>query len=387
MVDIKNKKDCCGCASCANICPKNCITMKNDIEGFLYPYVNKSKCIQCNLCEKSCPITNVKKVINEPKVYGCYNKDENVRMRSSSGGFFHILCEFIISQKGVVFGAAFDENFDVIHDYAETIEECEKFEGSKYSQSTTGDSYKKAQNFLDEGRKVLFSGTPCQIAGLYTYLKRDYDNLFTQDIVCHSVPTPKVWDEYKGTVSNNKRIRNITFRGKENGWSQGTFKMVLDDGNIISLPYAETEYMKGFLNGLYSRPSCYECKFSSISRQSDITLGDFWGVESFYPELYDNKGVSLVIINSKKGKSLFDFAKNMLIYKKVKMDKALFYNPAINNCARENPNRDVFFISKDCLFDKVNRYFYKFDIATKNKKQNFLEKIKSKVFTLKERNF
>lgn len=385
MVDIRNKKDCCGCASCANVCPKNCITMKSDFEGFLYPYVEKSNCVQCNLCEKSCPIININEVKNEPKAYGCYNKDENVRMRSSSGGFFHILCEFVIKQKGVVFGAAFDENFDVYHDYAETMDECEKFKGSKYAQSTIGDSYKKAKDFLDDGSIVLFSGTPCQIAGLYTYLKRDYDNLFTQDIVCHSIPSPKIWDEYKESISNNKIIKNITFRGKENGWSQGTFKMHLDDGEIISLPYAQTEYMKGFLNGLYSRPSCYDCKFSTMNRQSDITLGDFWGVESFYPELYDNKGTSLILINSKKGKYLFDYVKDMLVYKKVKIDKALFYNPAINNCARENPNRADFFDSKDCLSDKVNKYFYKFDVTPKIYKQNIMEKIKGKLYLLKGR--
>lgn len=385
MVDIKNKKDCCGCASCANVCPKNCITMKSDVEGFLYPYVEKSKCVQCNLCEKSCPIININEVKNEPKAYGCYNKDENVRMRSSSGGFFHILCEFAISQKGVVFGTAFDENFDVYHDYAETMDECEKFKGSKYSQSMIGDSYKKAKDFLDDGRIVMFSGTPCQISGLYTYLKKDYDNLFTQDIVCHSVPSPKIWDAYKKSISNHKNIKNITFRGKENGWSQGTFKMHLDDGEIISLPYAETEYMKGFLNGLYSRPSCYDCKFSNINRQSDITLGDFWGVESFYPELYDNKGVSLILINSKKGKCLFDFAKDMVMYKKVKIDKALFYNHAINSCTRKNPNRADFFASKDCLSDKVEKYFYEFDVTPKIYKQNIVEKIKSKLFLLKGR--
>lgn len=379
MVDIKNKKECCGCASCANICPKNCIAMISDEEGFLYPQVNKDLCINCNLCEKSCPIINLKKSDNKPVVYGCYNKDEEVRMGSSSGGVFHILCDFIIRQNGVVFGAEFDENFDVCHGYAETLEECEKFRGSKYAQSIIGDSYSTAKAFLDKKRTVLFTGTPCQIAGLYSFLKKDYPNLYTQDIACHSVPSPKVWNEYKEIISCGEKIKNIQFRNKETGWTTGTFKAYLEDGKMMAQPYAETTFMKGFLNGLYSRPSCYDCKFSSISRQSDITLADFWGVNSFYPELFDNKGTSLVFVNSEKGKKIFVFAKEHLKYRKVKIEKALWYNPALNSSASENPNRDSFFNSKESLEQNVKSNLYDFKVSAKNYKYTFFEKVKFKI--------
>ena len=379
MVDITDKKECCGCASCANVCPKNCITMISDDEGFLYPQINKDLCINCNLCKKSCPIINTQKSENKPVAYGCYNKDESIRMSSSSGGVFHLLCDFIIRQNGVVFGAEFDENFDVCHGYAQTLEECEKFRGSKYVQSKIGNSYTKAKEFLEKNRVVLFTGTPCQIAGLYSFLKKDYPNLYTQDIACHSVPSPKIWNEYKQLISNGEKIKNIQFRNKETGWTSGTFKAYLQDGKVMSEPYVETAYMKGFLNGLYSRPSCYNCKFASVSRQSDITLADFWGVNTFYPELFDNKGTSLIFVNSEKGKKIFAFAKKYLKYKKVKTEKALWYNSALYSSASENPNREKFFNSEEILIEKVSSYIYDYKTSVKKYKPTFFEKLKFKI--------
>lgn len=385
MINITDKKDCCGCGSCAEICPKNCIEMKNDSEGFLYPLVDEKLCVSCNLCNKSCPMLIQTKENNSVVAYGCLNKDEAVRMKSSSGGVFDLLCKFIIKRNGVVFGAVFDDNFNVHHDFAETIENCEKFRGSKYVQSVIGDSYSKAKSFLDGKRTVLFTGTPCQIAGLYSFLKKDYPNLYTQDIACHSVPSPKVWNEYKQLISNGKKIKNIQFRNKETGWISGTFKAYLQDGQVMAEPYVNTAYMKGFLNGLYSRPSCYDCKFVALNQLSDITLADFWGVDTFYPELFDNKGTSLVFVNSVKGKQIFKFIKKDLKYKRVSIEKALWYNPALNSSALKNPNRDAFFKDKQDFNEKISANLYDFKISTNNYNFTFLDKIKFKVINFKEK--
>ncbi len=346
MIKITDKNNCCGCSSCANICPKQCIKMVEDFEGFFYPEIDFANCVQCDLCTKSCPTINKSNIDNKPIFYGCFNKDEIDRKSSSSGGVFHLLCEYVISRNGVVFGAAFDDKFNVLHSYADNMDDCIKFKGSKYLQSVIGKSYIKAKKFLDEDRLVLFSGTPCQIEGLVCFLKKEYSNLITQDIVCHSVPSLRVWEEYKKYISDNKTITNIDFRNKKNGWDKGTFIAKFDDGSVFEQPYTDTEYIKGFLNGLYSRPSCYDCKFSNLNRVSDITLGDFWGVQSFYPDLYDNKGTSIVLVNSPKGKKLINELKKDLVIKKVNVKKATWYNPAIHSSVKLNPNRKEFFDDK-----------------------------------------
>ena len=240
MVNIKEKKECCGCNACVQICPKQCITMFPDIEGFLYPQVDFNICIDCGLCIKVCPVINQ----DEPRlplaVYAAKNKNEEIRLKSSSGGIFTLLAEKIIKEGGVVFGARFDENWEVIHAYTETIEGLEYFRGSKYVQSVIGDNLKKAKQFLEEGRKVLFSGTPCQIAGFKKYLRKKYENLLTVEVVCHGVPSPKVWRDYieykrakrgtgKNSVSSSLNelpvVTGICFRYKSNGWKKFGYKI------------------------------------------------------------------------------------------------------------------------------------------------------------------
>lgn len=240
MINILDKKDCCGCASCVQVCPKQCISMNEDCEGFLYPKVDSAACIDCGLCEKVCPVINQ----NEPKeplaVYAAMNSNEKIRLKSSSGGIFTLIAEQILADGGVVFGARFNENWEVIHDYAETVEGLEPFRGSKYVQSLIGDNYKYAKQFLLEGRKVLFSGTPCQIAGLKKFLCKEYENLLTVEMVCHGVPSPKVWRDYlqyrraqhvvgKNAVSSSidelPVITGISFRDKISGWKKYGFKI------------------------------------------------------------------------------------------------------------------------------------------------------------------
>ena len=196
MIDIKEKNNCCGCSACVQICPKQCISMAADNEGFLYPQVNSAICIDCGLCEKVCPVINQSAPREPLVVYAAKNNNEDIRLKSSSGGIFTLLAEKVIEEGGVVFGAKFDADWNVVHDYTETIEGLAAFRGSKYVQSIIGDNFKTAKQFLNNGRKVLFSGTPCQIAGLKKYLRKEYDNLLTVDVVCHGVPSPMVWRDY-----------------------------------------------------------------------------------------------------------------------------------------------------------------------------------------------
>ena len=237
MIEIKDKKDCCGCQACVTVCTKHCIAMQADNEGFLYPIVDKSACTNCGLCEKVCPVINQSEPHKPLKVYAAKNKNEDIRRQSSSGGIFTLLAEKVINEGGVVFGARFNENWNVVHSWTDTKEGIAALRGSKYVQSTIGNTYNEAREFLKQGRKVLFSGTPCQIAGLKKFLRKEYNNLLTVDVVCHGVPSPLVWRKYLEEVRENIRaereagkntvsfslndlpvITGISFRDKTHGW-------------------------------------------------------------------------------------------------------------------------------------------------------------------------
>ena len=314
MIQIKNKKDCCGCSTCVQVCPRQCITLKEDNQGFLYPIVDKTICIECGLCEKKCPIIHQGEERKSLTIYAAKNRNENIREQSSSGGIFSLLAEKVISEDGVVFGAKFDENWMVGHSYAETIEELAAFRGSKYLQSRMEGNFQKVKEFLKQGRKVLFSGTPCQIAGLKRFLGKEYDNLLTIDIVCHGVPSPLVWKKYLDNECKKisaEAITQISFRDKTKGWKNFSLKLdikLLKDSNLITQvePFRKNIFMRGFLANLYLRPSCYECAFRSGKSHSDVTIGDFWGIQQFYPEFDDDKGVSLVLCNTAKGSKYFN---------------------------------------------------------------------------------
>lgn len=332
-IHINQKNDCCGCSACVAVCNKKCISMTRDEDGFLYPAVDVGQCVHCGLCQRVCPMANYQVPKRKPLAFGAINQNDEIRRMSSSGAVFYLLCEYVIQQNGIVFGAAFDENFDVFHTYSEDLEGCKRFMGAKYVQSIIGDSYQEVRKFLLEGRIVLFTGTPCQISGLLSYLGnlKDHEKLITQDIVCLGAPSPYRWHEFKKRIQGNKEIMSIQFRNKETGWRSGSFVAAFHDGSEYKEFYAQTDYMKGFSNGAYTRPSCYECKFSRLERQSDITLGDFWGVEGLYPELYDNKGTSLVLVNSQKGRQIIKNVSKGLIIKKIRLDYAVKYNPAASN--------------------------------------------------------
>lgn len=323
MIDIKEKYNCCGCSACVQVCPKQCINMSADNEGFLYPQVDSRICIDCGLCEKVCPVINQEQVRKPVKVYAAKNRDEAIRLNSSSGGVFSIIAESVIARDGVVFGAKFDKDWSVTHSWTDTIEGLAAFRGSKYVQSRIGNTYKEAEAFLKQGRMVLFSGTPCQIAGLKRYLRKDYVNLQTIDVACHGVPSPLVWQEYlremcaKRTIGEKSvsvslndlsDIADIAFRDKTMGWKKYGFRIgyVASEAteNTVSEsavdytiePSYDNLFMKGYLRNLYLRPSCYACAAKSGKSGSDMTIADFWGVERCHPELNDERGVSALLV-------------------------------------------------------------------------------------------
>lgn len=347
MIEITNKKDCCGCSACANICPKNCIEMLSDNEGFLYPKVDMEKCVDCGLCERVCPIINKPLIAeNEQIAFAVINKDENIRLNSSSGGVFTLLASEIIKKNGVVFGVALSEDSkSVSHISVQTLEELELLRGSKYVQSKIGNTYSQVKAFLEKGEKVLFSGTPCQISGLYAFLNKEYENLFTCDLICHGVPSPLVWGKYVDLQEKKaaSKTRRTFFRHKKYGWKMYSIQFIFENCTEYIQIINDDLYMRGFLANLYLRPSCYDCKFKGTKRPSDITLADFWGVENVCPEMYDNKGTSLLILNSEKGKKLFSLISDSTVNKQVDLNTAISFNSAAIKSVSMPKKREDFF--------------------------------------------
>ena len=363
-------KECTGCYACYNVCPQNAITMDEDNYGFQYPTINKEKCINCALCEKICPVLHKEKVNNQPKAYACINKNENIRKQSSSGGIFTLLAEKILDLGGVVFGAQFDEDFNVIHSYVENKEDLYKFRGSKYVQSQIGASFKKVRQFLNEGRCVLFTGTPCQIEGLYSYLSKEYEKLYTQDIICHGIPSPKVWRKYIKSIEDAKKYKltNANLRNKTTGWLTYSFKYQLENKKTYTEYSFENKYMQLFLKSIILRESCYNCHFKSKNRKSDITLADFWGIQNVVPKMFDNKGTSLVIVNSQKGNELFNKIKQDIKYIENDFEESIKYNPSMTKSTERPKSREEFFekLENEDLETLAEKYVVKENTIKRN---------------------
>ena len=359
MIEIKNKIDCCGCQACYNICPKNAIEMQEDEKGFKYPKIDKEKCINCGLCNKVCPVINNKSIKNEPKAYAAYCKNEEIRKNSSSGGIFTLIATQIIVEGGVVFGASFDESFNIKHIKIEEKEELQKLRGSKYVQSNIGETFKQAKKYLEDNRKVLFTGTPCQIEGLRNFLQKEYENLYLQDIICHGIPSPKVWNKYKEyrKYKDKEEPKKINFRNKNDGWSRYCLLFDYKSSEYKNTPSKDL-YLQMFLQDLSLRDSCYNCKFKKYNRVSDITLADFWGIDNILPKMNDNKGTSLLIINSTKGQELFDKIKEETTFKEADLEEAVRYNTSMIQSVKYNSKRDKFFEELDnTSFDKLAKKY------------------------------
>lgn len=376
MIQITDKKNCCGCWACEQICPMHCITMEMDNEGFSYPIVDTKTCTNCGLCVKVCPVIHQQKSIaSKPKSYACVNNDKIIREKSSSGGMFSLFAKSVIDNGGVVFGARFENDWSVTHDYTESIEGLEVFRGSKYVESKIGDNYIKAKRFLEQGRKVLFSGTPCQIAGLNSFLRKRYENLILIDIVCHSIPSSKIWKMYldelrESNITNTEfknldltnninqiNFSNISFRNKTNGWKEYSIlveRKITEDISLKKFNLLETKtqnlYMKGFLQNLYTRPSCTKCPARKYTSGSDIQIADFWGVEKYYPQipiLNDDKGVSLALIITKKGEAFFETISSKIYSLQIKYEEVEEHglHAPLMHSALPHKNREKFFLN------------------------------------------
>lgn len=378
VIEIKDKKDCAGCFACYNICPKNAIDMVEDKHGFKYPVVDEKKCIKCGLCSKVCPIHNSNENNNSIKAYACKNLNEEVRINSSSGGIFGAIASEILKQNGIVVGAILDETNIVRHICIDKIEQLPFLYGSKYVQSSINNIYSETKKYLEDGKKVLFTGTPCQVEGLYAFLQQDYENLYTQDLICHGVPSPKVWKMYLDNISKkyNTRIKKIEFRNKDNGWKDFNLKMIFEDNTILEESHNKNIFMRLFLGNIILRDSCYSCKFKKIHRRSDITLADFWGIENVVPEFDDDKGVSVLLINSDKGQEILNKIKNNIIHKEVDISDVIRYNENAIESVKRNRHTKVFFNkleNKNIDFEKL---------ADKETKRTLLDRVDNKIYRI-----
>lgn len=335
MIRINKKANCCGCGACEQICAHQCIKLTPDKEGFLYPVVDADRCIECHLCEKVCPILNVRDntIPEDTPTYAAYNPVEEQRLTSSSGGVFQLLASYVLENGGIVCGAQFDEKYQVNHVCIDNPNDLEKLKRSKYVQSSIRNVYKQIRSYLIEDRFVLFVGTPCQVAGLKSFLRKEYERLLTADLVCHGVPSPGVWQKYlqerkRDFTKQNKiegiskvKIEDISFRDKRESWRKFHLSISFSFDNIstnsksgvkglgLYTKYAwEDEYMLSFLHDYSLRPSCYQCSFRNGKCRSDLTLADFWRINevSSNDELIGKKGTSVVHVNSEKGQRVFD---------------------------------------------------------------------------------
>ncbi len=345
---IDNEREACiGCNACVQVCPKSCINMGLNEEGFWYPFIDEAKCNNCRLCQTCCPINqeSFAPKLQYPEAYGAWNLDNDIKEKSTSGGVFTALATSVLEKGGVVFGAAFNQNMQVNHIMVDSIDDLIHLRGSKYVQSNIGDTYTIAKKYIKLGKKVLFSGTPCQIAGLYSFLRSDFENLLTCDLVCKGVPSPKIFEDYLKHIEkkHKSKIIKYCFRDKSKGWKESTVIAEFLDGSKYSNLLRKDPFGYAFSKSLTLRPACFNCKFSKIPRVADITIADFWGVAKFYPELYDNRGTSLLIINSEKGQNAFEQCANMIFFRKVELQKSLENNKNATNSVNRPLERIHYF--------------------------------------------
>lgn len=368
-----NMEACTGCHSCYSSCPMSAIHMIKNDEGFLMPSINESTCIQCGKCIISCPIIyNPPVYEGENKVYAAYCIDEKQHIQSASGGIFATIAKCVLVKNGYVVGAAFDSKMHLHHIIINNINDLKKLVGTKYVQSEIGSIYKNIYSLLIKGYIVLFSGTPCQIAGLKAFLKKDYNNLYCIDLICHGVPSPLVWNMYLRELSPDDKIVTMTFRDKSKhnmGWP---LVFTCQSGKKILENYGDNKYIKGFINNYYLRLSCYHCKFKGLRRCSDITIGDYWGLEKYINNFNSSLGVSAVIIHSESGSKIFNDICQKIKYVKMDEKTVVSDNLCLVKSITYNNKRKIFFkycnkkgiiksidkLSKQSLYEKYIYVIY-----------------------------
>lgn len=346
MIEINDKSKCTGCGACLNVCPTGAIKMKYDNDGFCYPKVALDKCISCHLCEKGCPFNN-EKYINRKQTfknlyYSGQLKEKEQLVTVSSGGAAWGLTMAVLDEGGIVYGVE-QINVDTIrHIRVDSIEKAKQICRSKYLQSDTGLTFKQVKEDLEKGKTVLYTGVGCQIAGLKNYLQREYENLLTMDVVCHGVPSKKVWESYRKYIEKNQKSRmiDLVFRDKSNGWQNNQYAISFDNGNIIKEKSIDNPFHRGYLIGLYSRPSCGECKFNLIPRVSDYSCADYWEYDGASFIETRSLGVSLICVNSEKGSKHIDLFEKYLTLEPTTEKKALQSARHLNHTPSQHPNRD-----------------------------------------------
>lgn len=324
---------CTGCGACAQVCPKKCIQNKENIEGFVYPVINENDCINCNLCQKVCPINKSQELVNS-KAYAAVNRNADSLMKASSGGVFDSIARYALDAKGIVYGCAFSEDLRAEHTRIDCVDKLSMLYGSKYVQSDINNTYSEVKMDLNVGRLVVFSGTPCQVAGLKSFLNRQYENLITIDIICHGVPSQAYFDKYIDMLRKQYQgsVVDFNFRSKANhGWSlAGDFAYVKnDEKKKHSLFYFDNYYYHYFLESSIYRKSCYTCKYANLYREGDFSLGDLWGAERYNFDFDTSKGCSLLLVNSNKGNKILKFLDIYL--SEIDMETAVQYNAQLSH--------------------------------------------------------
>lgn len=341
MEILKNIDSCSGCGACYNTCPLNAIEMQKDDEGFWYPHINNNICVECGLCKKTCPIEKkLDTVVSE--VYAAKYNDDNVRLDSASGGAFSLFSDLFLNDQSVIYGVAFDENFVARHIRATCTLDRNRMRGSKYVQAESFGIFSNVKDDLENGKNVLFCGTPCQVAGLLCYLSKPYEKLLTIDIMCHGVMSPKIFEEYINYIKNKYgNITSFTFRDKKIAWRGCHISVELQDKKISET--VQLNVAKQLYYGHYAtRKSCHVCHFTSVNRVSDITIGDFWGIEKSHPSFEDPMGVSLIMINTEKGRRIWERCNRNCIY--IKEDLKNCNQPQLYESSKPNLCRNKFWM-------------------------------------------
>lgn len=374
IILYKDKKDCCGCGACMNICPKSAIQMQADEYGFIYPVIQQDLCVQCGACMTVCGYQNKPKAEEPKKVYAAASKNSGLLRKSASGGAFAVLAENALKKGGVVYGAALPlENgkLEPKHLRIDTVERLPELQGSKYVQSAIGDTYAQAQKDLLDGKRVLFSGTPCQIAGLKQYLKKDYENLLTVDIICHGVPSKRFFqsfmEDYRKKLGGT--ITEFYFRDKSKGQgmiTRSVYKDMAGENKEKVLIGGLTAYIHFFSKSYIYRKNCYSCPFASEKRVGDLTLGDFWGFHEEYPSydekqgLSNGKGVSCILVNTNQGKVALEQCESQFVLMTSDFEKVAKHNDQLHSPSKYSPKREeILKLYKEKGYEAVDQYFHK----------------------------
>ena len=364
MINITDKNQCCGCTACASVCGHGSITMVEDAEGFKFPNIDTATCVGCGLCEKVCPMLHPESERSVKQVIGAKHQDAVVRKTSSSGGVFSLLAEVFIVDGGVVVGCAMDKNLQAVHIICETIEDIIRLRSSKYVQSNVEGIFPQVRKLLRDGRKVLFSGTPCQVAGLRRFLVKPFGNLFCVDVLCHGVPSPKLFREYKEMMEQQygSQAHSVNFRSKKKEWKRLYINFRFDNGKEYFKNATFDPYMQLFLGNKSQRNACFHCPFTTTNRQGDISLGDFWGIGKNFPGLDDDKGISMILINSDKGEEMYSKIMYQITSFESNLDQAIYGNKVLVENILGEEQRDCYYSTfvADGLrvsFEKHTRYF------------------------------